>query len=124
VTKKILVVDDEADMVATCVRLLRSLGYICLTAKDAAEAVALLDAERPDLLLTDLKLPVLDGLTVVRHARGLRDPVPVVVFTGYVSPDSRRASLEAGAAAYLKKPFTAEELRETVRRVLDLDRDR
>lgn len=120
VAKKILVVDDEADMVATCVRLLMGLGHACVTARDAPEALALLDAERLDLVLTDLMLPVVDGLEVVRRARGLQDPVPVVVFTGYVSPDSMRASFEAGAAAYLKKPFTAKELKETVQRVLGL----
>lgn len=102
----VLLVDDEADLTATCARLLRRQGYSvsCATTRDGA--LAALDADRPDLVVSDLRLPDGDGLDVVRAARSMLAPPPVIVLTGYASQTSRRQALAAGAAAYLAKPFS------------------
>ncbi len=114
----ILIVDDEADMRETCIRIFQRDGYRCLAVSDGLEALALLDAQRPDLILTDLRMPGMDGLTLLRKVRRLDSPPPVVIFTAYVSEGSIREALEAGAAAYLPKPFTPQKLREVVEPLL------
>jgi CheY-like chemotaxis protein len=101
----VLVVDDEPDVVANYRRLLGRLGHTCLAATTGPEAMALIDREAPDLVVTDLRLPGADGLAVTRHARLRMPPIPVILMTGYDSPDARRAALEAGAERYLPKPF-------------------
>ena len=118
VTPKTLIVDDEPDLVTTCVRLLRQIGHVCVTAHTGREAIDLIDAERPNLVVTDLRLPTGDGLAVARYARGASPPVPVILTTAYVSRESRREAHEAGAAIYLPKPFSTGEFLEAVRRAL------
>lgn len=121
--KTILIVDDEADMVESCARIFRRGGFTCLTTSDSREALALFQRERPDLLLTDLRMPGLDGLELLRQAKRIDPAVPVVVLTAYVSETSAREVLEAGASAYLAKPFTAHQLRSTVEQTLGLQRE-
>ena len=66
---KILIVDDERDLVDAYVRLLERAGHRCVGAFDAREAIELIDSDPPDLVLTDLSLPDSNGLEVIRHAR-------------------------------------------------------
>ena len=101
----VLVVDDEADMVATYYRLLGRRGHRVLTATTCSQALAVVDSEPLALVVADLRLPDGNGLEVVRAARIKKTAPPVVVVTGYASEASRRQALEAGAAAYLTKPF-------------------
>ena len=105
--RRVLVVDDEADFLATYERLLRREGYDVMTATSRAAGIAALAGEPPHLVISDLRLPDGDGLDVVRAARGVGRPVPVIVVTGYPSDETRRAALEAGATTFLAKPFTA-----------------
>jgi CheY-like chemotaxis protein len=118
VVRTILVVDDEADLVTTCERLLRPLGHLCLTARTGPDAIALIDGGALDLVVTDLRLPGTDGLAVARHARVHSPPIPVVLVTAYDSAWARRAASEAGVGAYLAKPFTNAAFLDTVRRAL------
>lgn len=114
----ILIVEDEADMRETCLRIFRRDGHQCLAAGDGEEALALLQREVPQLILTDLRMPRMDGLDLLRRIRRLPSPPPVVIFSAYVSEASVREALEAGAAAYLAKPFTPEKLRSVVEPLL------
>ena len=118
VSPKTLIVDDEPDLLDTCVRLLRQVGHTCLTAPAAREAIALIDAERPNLVVTDFRLPTLDGLAITRHARRCSPPMPVIVTTAYTSPDAKRGAQQAGATIFLPKPFSATEFLDAVRRAL------
>jgi len=118
--RKILILDDEADMVESCARICRRSGHTCLTATDASEALALFELERPDLLITDLRMPDRSGIEVLRQAKQIAPHVPVVVITAYVSEASAHEALQAGATAYLPKPFTAYQLRQTVDSALGL----
>ena len=115
----ILIADDEPDLLANCERLLRPLGFICRTARTGPEAMELLDQIHPDLVVADLRLPGADGLAVARHARTFVPPVPVVLITAYDSAWAKDAAREAGAAAYLAKPFTNAEFLNTLRRCVD-----
>jgi CheY-like chemotaxis protein len=114
VGKRVLVVDDEADFLATYERLLRRQGYEVMTATSRAAGLAAVAGERLDLVISDLRLPDGDGLDVVRAARRGPDPPPVIVVTGYPSDETRRAAA-AGATAFFAKPFAAAGLLEAVR---------
>jgi CheY-like chemotaxis protein/rubrerythrin len=116
--RRILIVDDDLDMVDTCARILRLSGHHCLTATSGRAALALLQSHRPDLILADLRMPEMDGLALLTHARRVAPRVPVVIFTGYGSTETARQAREAGAAAYLEKPFGVGELRDVVARML------
>lgn len=118
VPPKTLLVDDEPDLIATCVRLLGQVGHVCLTARTAPEAIGLIDAQHPNLVVTDLRLPTVDGLAVTRHARSASPPVPVILITAYTSPAAKREAQEAGATIYLAKPFSTASFLEAVRRAL------
>jgi two-component system response regulator PrrA len=113
--RRVLVVDDEADFLATYERLLRREGYEVVTVTSRAAGLAALAGEPPDLVISDLRLPDGDGLDVVRAARAARDAVPVIVITGYPSDETRRAALAAGATTFLAKPFAAAVLLAAIR---------
>jgi CheY-like chemotaxis protein len=116
--RTVLIVDDDPDMLGTCARILQQGGYDCLTATGGREALDLLRSRRLDLILADLRMPEMDGLTLLANARQLAPGVPTVIVTAYASTDSARRAREAGAAAYLAKPFGVGELRDVVARVL------
>ena len=115
---RVLIVDDEPDMVDNCVRILRRAGYRCLSATDPHRALALLESERPDLLLTDLKMPEIDGLTLLRRARELDPALPVVVITAFATIESAVAAIKDGAFDYLPKNFSVDQLTLVVERAL------
>ena len=117
--RRVLVVDDEADFLATYERLLRRQGYDVLTAKSRAAGLAALAGESLHLVISDLRLPDGDGLDVVRAARDAREPAPVIVVTGYPSDETRRAALAAGATTLLAKPFAAAVLLASIRSIVD-----
>ncbi|HEV8643762.1 MAG TPA: response regulator [Methylomirabilota bacterium] len=101
----ILAVDDEADLLATYERLLGRQGYRVTTATTRSMALDGLGREHPVLVVADLRLADGDGLDVVRAARALGTPPLVIVVTGFPSSESRQQALNAGASAYLLKPF-------------------
>ena len=117
-TPTVLVVDDEADFLATYDRLLRRQGYRTITAGSRQAALEALEGERPDLIIADLRLADGDGLDVVRAARARLRPPPVIVVTGFSSGESRKQALDAGATAYLAKPFSTSALTSLVREAL------
>jgi DNA-binding response OmpR family regulator len=119
VGKRVLVVDDEADFLATYERLLGRLGYKVITATSRAAGLAAMAGERLHLVICDLRFPDGDGLDVVRAARGVPNPPPVIVVTGYPSDETRRAATAAGATAFFAKPFAAAGLLATIRSILD-----
>jgi DNA-binding response OmpR family regulator len=115
----VLVVDDETDFLATYERLLRREGYDVVTVTSRAAGLAALAGEPPHLVISDLRLPDGDGLDVVRAAHGARDPLPVIVVTGYPSAENRRAALAAGATTFVAKPFAAAVLLAAIRSSVD-----
>ncbi len=120
---RVLVVDDEADFLATYERLLGRQGYEVITATSRAAGLAAVRAangkHRLDLVISDLRFPDGDGLDVVRAAREATNSPPVIVVTGYPSAETRRAATAAGASVFFAKPFSAAALLEAVQWILD-----
>jgi DNA-binding response OmpR family regulator len=108
VVPAILVVDDEADMAASYARLLRRQGHRVVCVGSRAAGLREMETQPFRLVIADLWLPDGDGLDVVRAARALPAPVPVLVATVLGSRETRQAAIAAGASAFLAKPFTTE----------------
>ena len=110
--KLVLLADDNAGMRAYVRRLLEAQGYSVLTAPDGEAALQMLRERRPDLILTDVMMPHLDGFGLLRAVRG--DPetvgVPVIMLSAHSGEEAQVEGLEAGADDYLVKPFSAREL--------------
>ncbi|RLK62025.1 response regulator transcription factor [Actinokineospora cianjurensis] len=114
----LVIVDDEAAVRDSLSRTLRFEGYTVATAADGAAALALVRAERPDGVLLDVTMPVLDGLDTCRVLRAEGNFVPILMLTARTGVDDRVAGLEAGADDYLVKPFALQELLARVRALL------
>ncbi|MFI7542099.1 ATP-binding protein [Actinoplanes sp. NPDC049599] len=121
---RILVADDNSDMRAYLVRLLSAQGWQVDVAPDGRAALEAIGRRQPDLLLTDVMMPRLDGFELVRALR--RDPatatLPVVMLSARAGQEAGVESLQAGADDYVVKPFTAAELVARVRTTLRLAR--
>ena len=115
----VLVVDDEPDMRTSYDRLLRRLGYRVIETDSRHRAVAVIQAEPLLLVVSDLRLRDGSGLDVVAAAHAASARVPCIVVTGFLSPESRRAALEAGASGFLAKPFAARDFTALVGQVID-----
>jgi len=118
VAGSILVVDDEADLLATYQRILQRLGEPVVAVATRHEALEVVRTQPLKMVIADVRLADGDGLDVVRAARTLQKPPPVIVVTGYASQTSREAAQAAGAAAYVAKPFGVSEFADLVRRHL------
>lgn len=117
--ERILVVDDSPGTLEVLQRTLAAEGYQVFTSPSVAEAIAVLDRTQVDLVITDLKMPMVSGLDLVRHVReNLRD-TEIMMITGYPSIEGAVEAVKTGAEEYLAKPFTDEELLSAVRRALD-----
>jgi DNA-binding NtrC family response regulator len=115
--RDVLIVEDEPDLVATYERLLHRHGYRVVSTGSRAAGLAAIRSRRPRLLITDLRLPDGNGLDVVRAARALPDPTPVIVVTGFGT--SRAEAMSAGATAFLTKPFSTEMFNKLVQSLLE-----
>jgi len=115
----ILVVDDVPQTLEVLQRNLTSLDYRVFTASSVAEAIAILDATSVDLVITDLKMPDVDGIHLIRHIRENLRETEVMMITGYPTVEGAVTAVKAGAEEFLSKPFTDEELLAAVRRTLD-----
>lgn len=113
---KILIVDDEPEALENCRRILTRLQYDCLTEHDSSRALDLLQRERPGLVLTDLRMPGVDGIDVLHAAKQLDPDVQVVLLTAYSSVETAVMSMRQGAFDYLTKPFSSAQLEEVTRR--------
>ena len=112
----ILVVDDERGFCDVVSVILESQGYRVYMAHHANDAFSLLDETKPDLILTDMMMPDIDGVSLIRRLRETPAwaDIPVVVVSAYSEPEIQENAMEAGAAAFIAKPFSASELRSTV----------
>ena len=114
---KILLVDDEPTLLETLAFNLRAAGYQVVTAGDGAAALEQARSEAPDLVVLDLMLPELDGLTVCRSLRQHSD-VPILILTARTGELDKIVGLESGADDYLTKPFSLGELQARIRALL------
>ncbi|MBI3625223.1 MAG: sigma-54-dependent Fis family transcriptional regulator, partial [Candidatus Rokubacteria bacterium] len=115
---RLLIVDDEPDMLDNVRRILVKAGYECLTESDSRKAMGLLESERPDLLLTDLRMPGVDGLGLLRQAHQVDPQMPVIILTAFATIESAVEAVKEGAFDYLPKPFSVDQLKLAVERAL------
>lgn len=114
---KILVCDDTPDILEMVQLILEGEGFEVSTAKAGREVLMAVDRETPDLVLLDLRMPGLDGFSVLRELRLRPESAPpVIVLSAKGMEEDRQAALAAGAREYLMKPFTVAQLVGAVRR--------
>ncbi len=116
--ESVLVVDDVADTLEVLQRNLSSVGFTVFTASSVTEAIRVLESTPIDLVITDFKMPNINGLDLTRHVRENLKNTEVMMITGYPSLEGAVKAVKTGAEDYLAKPFTDEELFATVDRVL------
>jgi CheY-like chemotaxis protein/glycine cleavage system H lipoate-binding protein len=115
---RILAVDDESVVLDSFRRILVLEGFNVDTVESGPEALGLIQRHDYDFVFTDLKMPEMDGVEVVKAVKHLRPDLDVVVITGYGTIETAVETLQHGACEYVQKPFTAEELAEFVRKLL------
>ena len=116
--RKILIVDDASPVVVLCVNVLQALGYVVKGANSGELALEILRKERVDMMVVDYKMPGLTGFEVFGDARALHPDLAVVLVTGHGTSAIVEEANRLGFAAILLKPFTSDELRSTVEKVL------
>ncbi|WP_155756010.1 response regulator, partial [Rhodococcus opacus] len=106
----VLVVDDDEDVRTSLERGLRLSGFTVLTAVDGADALRVVSERRPDAMVLDMNMPVIDGTGVVTALRAMNNDIPICVLSARDTVDDRISGLESGADDYLVKPFVLAEL--------------
>ncbi|HEV7919662.1 MAG TPA: CHASE domain-containing protein [Thermoanaerobaculia bacterium] len=119
---RLLIVDDEESVRNYAAAVFRISGADARIVESAREALALLDRWRPDVVITDLGMPDMDGYELLRQLRGRGLTVPVIALTAYARPEDRETAMRAGFTAYVAKPVEPEELRRLVADVLATSR--
>jgi len=117
--ENILVVDDAPQTLEVIQRNLTLQGYIVFTAPGVEEAIRVLESTPIDLVITDLKMPRVSGLDLIRHVRENHKNTEVMMITGYATIEGAVTAVKTGAEEYLTKPFTDEELMLSVKRALN-----
>jgi two-component system response regulator AtoC len=116
---RLLVVDDEQSIRKLCMTIGSTLGYTCVEAESAEAALARLEPDAPDLILTDLKLPTMSGVELLKQAKKLLPHTEVAIMTGHGSIESAVDAMKLGAYDYIEKPFRVEKMRLLLQRMAE-----
>jgi YesN/AraC family two-component response regulator len=108
--EKILVIDDEKATLSMFRLFLDAYGYAVLTAENGADGLEIFKKERPAIVITDIKMPGVDGLTVLQRMKAIDPGVEVIVITGHGDTDLARQALDRDAADFINKPIKKEAL--------------
>jgi CheY-like chemotaxis protein len=121
---RILAVDDEAVVLDSFRKILVAAGYAIDTVESGREALGLVQKHKYDFVFTDLKMPEMDGLDVVKGVKHYSPETDVVMITGYATVESAVNAMKWGAMDYVQKPFTEDELVEFTKKCLFRRQDR
>jgi DNA-binding response OmpR family regulator len=102
---RVLIVDDEPDAVELLKEFLAAKGYDTMTASNGEDAIRLVKAERPHLILLDVRMPKMNGLEVLRQVRQIDQEVGVIIVTAVDEEETGRQALKLGAFDYIVKPL-------------------
>jgi DNA-binding NtrC family response regulator len=116
--ERILVVDDEPDMLTTCKKFLSRGNYEVSLAEKGADALDIFDEQPHDLVITDLKMPEMDGMEVLREIKKRSPETVVVMFTGFGTIQDAVTAMKEGAFDFITKPFTPDQLKVSIDRAL------
>ena len=112
---RVLVVDDDPVVAKSIDRVLTGKGYAVITASGGTEALEKLAQEKYDAVFTDIRMPGMDGFEVAKRIKATQPWLPVVIVTGYGSPESKARAKELGVAGFLHKPLSPEMIEESAR---------
>ena len=115
---RILVVDDDAIVIKSCRRILEAEGFEVITVPSAEEALQKIKALDFDLLLMDVKMPKHDGIFLMREINKNWTDIPIIVMSGYPTPETISDVFKLGAVQFIPKPFRPDELLKTIREVV------
>jgi len=115
---RILVVDDEIVVIKSAERVLKSEGYQIEGALGGREAILKMEQGTYDLIFTDLKMPEVDGITLIRWVKKSRPNIGIVIITGYPSQETMKEAIELGIIDYVPKPFTPSVLLDVTKRAV------
>jgi CheY-like chemotaxis protein len=115
-SRLVLVADDEEDILTLVTTIVARAGHEVVSVRDGAEALAAIRDRRPDLVVLDISMPEVDGLEVLRRLRadGETSGLPVLLLSAQAQEADVRRGFDAGASAYVKKPFSPSELAQRV----------
>lgn len=119
---QILVVDDETNLRRVLAAVLEREGYDVFVAADGREALGILDNHHVDLVVTDVRMPEVDGMTLLREVQRIDADIPVIMITAHSTVDNAVEALKGGAFDYLTKPFEQSDVKDVVRRALQTRR--
>ncbi len=122
-TGKILVIDDEDIVRRSCSRTLSPLGYEVRLTQSSLDGLRMIDEEKFDLVLTDIKMPDMDGIEVLKQVRDRFPEMKVIIMTGYQSVENALKSVQLGAFDYIEKPFSPDTLISSVSKALGNRKD-
>jgi DNA-binding NtrC family response regulator len=108
--RKILIVDDDASIRKVLGFILEESGYAVATAASGVEGLEAMEKDRPDLVLTDIKMPGMDGITLLKEAKKLDETIPIIVLTAFGTVETAVEAMKIGASDYLTKPISRDEL--------------
>jgi len=120
---RILVVDDDTMVIASCRRILEADGFDVTAVQSADEAIEIVRKNDFDLMLFDVKMPKHDGPFLIREIRKDFPRIPIVAMSGYPTQETSTDVMRAGAARFIPKPFRPDDLARTVRDVLGFKSD-
>lgn len=115
---KILVVDDEGIVLDSCQRVLKAEGFDILLVTSADKALKAIEYDKPSLILIDVKMPVHDGMFLMQKVKEKWPDIPIIVMSGYPTKETITEACKMGAATFIEKPFTPDELLETINRFI------
>jgi len=118
-SRKILLIDDMSEIVKVISEYLKSENYQVFTATNGMDGISINEAEDPDLIILDLRMPIMDGIETLQEIRKTDEKVKVIILSGYLKEYSIKDIEGLGISEYLNKPFNGIELLRAVVNVLD-----
>jgi len=122
-TPTLLVVDDEAAICGACRRILKRVGFRVHVSRDAGVGLGRAVADDYSAILLDIRMPEMDGIQFLQQLRKRKPDVPVMIMTGYPSIRDTASAVRLGVSEYLTKPFTPEQITQSVCKMLGLGSD-
>lgn len=119
---KILIVDDEMVMRDSLTAWLEEDNFEPLSSESGMQALELLEKDKPDVILVDIKMPGMDGITLLKKIKEKYEDIPVIMITAYATVDNAVESMKQGAYDYIMKPFPPEKISYLLRRIVDHQR--
>ncbi|BBO72529.1 hypothetical protein DSCA_64590 [Desulfosarcina alkanivorans] len=114
---KILVVDDEVVVQETLADMMAHFGHTADRANDGVSGKKHMEQDRYDAAFVDMRMPGIDGMSLLKWSRQAHLPLPIIIMTGHGQTDARDAALQSGAFAFLNKPFSLKEIKDLLKAI-------